>query len=123
VEAGGSQPVSSRVDRREMLAVTIEVPKNRDEEYRAARDGIRLLEIAPCRFVMIDGSGPPRDEAFRARMPGLYATAYGLRFALKRRGVPGRVAPLEGLWWTTIVRQPIQDAPERERRSVPDHLT
>lgn len=49
---------------------------------------------------MIDGSGPPGDEAFQARMPGLYATAYGLRFALKRRGVQGRVAPLEGLWWT-----------------------
>ena len=32
-------------------------------------------------------------------MPGLYATAYGLRFALKARGVPGRVGPLEGLWW------------------------
>ena len=34
-------------------------------------------------------------------MPGLYATAYGLRFALKARGVEGKVGPLEGLWWTT----------------------
>jgi hypothetical protein len=86
------------------LAVTIEVPKNRDEEYRAPRDGIRLLQIPPRRFVMVDGSGPPRDEAFQDRMPGLYGTAYGLRFALKRRGVAGRVAPLEGLWWTSDAR-------------------
>jgi hypothetical protein len=33
-------------------------------------------------------------------MPGLYATAYELRFGLKRRGIEGRVGPLEGLWWT-----------------------
>jgi hypothetical protein len=81
--------------------VKIEVPKNRDEEYRAPRDRIRLLMIPPRRFVMIDGSGQPGDEAFQTRMPGLYGTAYGLRFALKRRGVAGRVAPLEGLWWTS----------------------
>jgi hypothetical protein len=34
-------------------------------------------------------------------MPGLYGTAYTLRFALKRRGVEERVGPLEGLYWTT----------------------
>jgi len=49
---------------------------------------------------MIDGDGPAGDKAFTPRMPGLYATAYGLRFALKRRGVEERVGPLEGLWWT-----------------------
>jgi hypothetical protein len=80
--------------------VVIEDPKSRDDEYRAPRDRVRLLKLAARRFVMIDGSGPPGDEVFQARMPGLYGTAYGLRFALKRRGVQGRVAPLEGLWWT-----------------------
>jgi hypothetical protein len=29
-------------------------------------------------------------------MPGLYGTAYALRFALKRRGVEDKVGPLEG---------------------------
>jgi hypothetical protein len=48
---------------------------------------------------MVDGMGPPVPEAFEARMPALYTTAYGLRFALKRRGIPGKVRPLEGLWW------------------------
>jgi hypothetical protein len=33
-------------------------------------------------------------------MPGLYTTAYALRFGLKARGVAGKVGPLEGLWWT-----------------------
>ncbi len=31
-------------------------------------------------------------------MPGLYGTAYALRFALKRRGVEEKVGPLEGLY-------------------------
>jgi hypothetical protein len=74
---------------------------DRDDELKAPRTKIRLLRIPSHRFAMIDGEGPPVPEAFQARIPGLYTTAYGLRFALKRRGVPGRVGPLEGLWWTT----------------------
>jgi hypothetical protein len=49
---------------------------------------------------MIDGEGPAGELAFAPRMPGLYATAWTLRFALKRRGVVTKVGPLEGLWWT-----------------------
>ncbi len=73
----------------------------RDDELKASRDRIRLLTPAPRRFVMIDGEGPPVAEAFEARIPGLYGVAYPIRFALKRRGVLGRVGPLEGIWWTT----------------------
>lgn len=80
---------------------TIDRPKDRQDELRAPRDRIRFLRIPSRRFVMIDGTGAPGGEAFEARMPGLYGTAYGLRFGLKRRGVAGRVGPLEGLWWTT----------------------
>lgn len=79
----------------------LERPKDRLDELRAPRDGIRLLTIPERRFVMIDGSGPPASEAFEARIPGLYGVAYPVRFALKRRGVEGKVGPLEGLWWTT----------------------
>jgi len=50
---------------------------------------------------MIDGEGAPGEAAFAPRMPGLYTTAWTLRFALKRRGVVTKVGPLEGLWWTT----------------------
>ena len=77
----------------------VEIPTDRDDELRARRDRVRLLSVPEHRFVMLDGSGPPGDETFAPRMPGLYAVAYGLRFALKARGVPGRVGPLEGLWW------------------------
>ena len=48
---------------------------------------------------MVDGDGPVGEAAFAPRMPGLYSTAYGLRFALKKRGVDEKVSPLEGLYW------------------------
>lgn len=84
-----------------MLApMAFERPDDRNDELRAAT-GVRFLEMPSRPFVMIDGEGPPAEAAFAARMPGLYATAWTLRFALKARGVVTRVGPLEGLWWTT----------------------
>lgn len=79
----------------------IEIAVDRDDERRAPRGNIRLVRIPMHRFVMMDGEGPPDPRAFEARMPGLYGVAYPIRFALKRRGVLGKVGPLEGLWWTS----------------------
>jgi hypothetical protein len=50
---------------------------------------------------MVDGEGAVGADAFAPIMPGLYGTAYALRFALKRRGVEQKVGPLEGLYWTS----------------------
>ena len=73
---------------------------------------IRFLVVAPIRAVMVDGEGRPGEATFGARMPGLYTTAYDLRFALKRRGVERRVGMLEGLYWTSDGR----DRPRRDPR-------
>ena len=81
------------------IDVTIERPKDLEDEYRVRSGQVRLLSIPEHRFVMVDGSGPPGGEAFETRMPSLYGTAYGLRFALKRRGIVAKVGPLERLWW------------------------
>ena len=78
-----------------------ERPTSRDRELAGKPGVVRFLELPERRFVMIDGEGPAGDAAFSPRMPGLYATAWGLRFALKRRGVVTKVGPLEGLWWTS----------------------
>ena len=83
------------------LATTFERPIDRDAEIRGTPGIVRFLELPPRRFVMIDGEGPPGPDAFAPRMPGLYATAYKLRFGLKDRGVLTKVGPLEGLWWTS----------------------
>lgn len=81
------------------VGATFEQPVDRGDELKVRRGAVRFLSIPEHPFVMVDGTGPPDTTAFEARMPGLYTTAYGLRFALKRRGVAGRVGALEGLWW------------------------
>lgn len=78
-----------------------ERPVDRAAEHRGARGVVRFLELPPRRAVMIDGDGRPGPEAFATRLPGLYGTAYRIRFALKARGTIAKVGPLEGLWWTT----------------------
>jgi hypothetical protein len=81
-------------------SVTFEQPADRAAELAGKPGVVRLLEIAPLRAVMVDGDGQPGPDTFGSRMPGLYTTAYSLRFALKRRGVERRVGMLEGLYWT-----------------------
>jgi hypothetical protein len=77
-----------------------ERPADRAGELAGQAGVIRFLEVAPVRAVMVDGDGQPGEATFGTRMPGLYTTAYSLRFALKRRGVERRVGMLEGLYWT-----------------------
>jgi hypothetical protein len=84
-----------------VAAMAFERPSDTTAELRGGPGIVRFLDLAPRRCVMIDGEGRPGEAAFTPRMPGLYATAWTLRFALKRRGVITKVGPLEGLWWTT----------------------
>ena len=81
-------------------SVAFEKPADRAAEVAGKPGVVRFLEVAPVRAVMVDGDGRPGEATFGARMPGLYTTAYSLRFALKRRGVERRVGMLEGLYWT-----------------------
>jgi hypothetical protein len=95
-------PMAVAFERPVDRAAEFERPVDRAAELGGARGVVRFLELASRRCVMIDGEGPPGPEAFTPRMPGLYGTAYTLRFAMKNeRGVVTRVGPLEGLWWTT----------------------
>ena len=67
--------------------VVFERPADRDAELRGRPGEVRFLEIPPITAAMIDGEGQVGEATFGVRMPGLYTTAYGLHFALKRRGV------------------------------------
>jgi hypothetical protein len=80
--------------------VAFDRPLSRADELAGKPGIVRFLDLPERRFVMIDGEGAPGEATFAPRMPGLYAVAYGLRFGLRKRGIQGRVGPLEGLWWT-----------------------
>ncbi len=82
------------------VSATFEKPVDRAGELAGKPGIVRFLEVAPVRAVLVDGEGQPGADTFGARMPGLYTTAYSLRFTLKRRGVERRVGMLEGLYWT-----------------------
>jgi hypothetical protein len=84
-----------------MPVVVFERPATVADELAGKPGRVRFLELRERRCVLIDGEGPAAEAAFAARMPGLYATAWTLRFALKKRGVVTGVGPLEGLWWTS----------------------
>ncbi len=96
-------------------SVSFERPADRAAELAGAPGTIRFLVVAPVRAVLVDGEGRPGDATFGARMPGLYTTAYGLRFTLKRRGVERRVGMLEGLYWTSNAATDLDEilGPER----------
>jgi hypothetical protein len=83
-----------------MAATIFEVPADAAAALSGKPGVTRFLELAPVRAVMADGEGAAGPEAFAPVMPGLYGTAYTLRFALKRRGVERKAGPLEGLYTT-----------------------
>jgi hypothetical protein len=80
---------------------SFETPVDRAAELVGKARAVRFLDLPPARAVMVDGEGSVGPDAFAPLMPGLYGTAYTLRFALKRRGVDEKVGPLEGLYRTT----------------------
>ena len=86
---------------RETARVEFHVPADTGDEFAGAAGVVRFLDIPPRRMVMIDGAGRPLPEELARRIPGLYGTAWGLRFTLKARGIDTKVRPLEGFWWTT----------------------
>jgi hypothetical protein len=71
------------------------------DTYRARRGEIRLVEVPPLRYLMVDGHGDPNTAPeYTEALEALYPLAYALKFA--SRDDLGRdyvVPPLEGLWW------------------------
>ncbi len=60
-----------------------------------------LLDVPEFRFLAVDGEGAPESGSFSSAIEGLYAVAYGSRFAAKAElGLDFPVMPLEGLWWS-----------------------
>lgn len=59
-----------------------------------------LIEIAPLRYLAIDGQGSPESEEFSLRIQSLDSTAYPLKFIAKSTTSRDyAIPPLEALWW------------------------
>lgn len=80
----------------------IDVKKQFPAAYKITpRDGVVVRDIPPLRFLMIDGEGPPGNDAYTAAVEALFSVSYATKFAVKKgpSGVDYGVMPLEGLWW------------------------
>ncbi len=71
------------------------------DSYRARRGEVRLVEVPPLQYLMVDGHGDPNSATeYAEALAALYPLAYALK--LTSRGELGRdyvVPPLEALWW------------------------
>jgi hypothetical protein len=68
----------------------------------SARPTPALVQVPDLAFLMVDGHGDPNSApSYTEAVQALYATAYAVRFALKRGpdALDAPVMPLEGLWW------------------------
>ncbi len=82
-------------------ARTIDLRRELRDCYSAGRSPA-LVQVPELSFLMVDGHGDPDTSASYAEaVRALYATAYAVRFALKRgpQAIDAPVMPLEGLWW------------------------
>jgi hypothetical protein len=63
---------------------------------------IRIVDVAPMQYLMVDGQGDPNTSTeFADAIVLLYPVAYKLKFASKAElGRDYVVMPLEGLWWS-----------------------
>jgi hypothetical protein len=102
------------------------VAAERSETY-PKRGEVRIREVPPRRIIEVKGRGRPGSAPFQAAISALYAVAYGVHFALKRRAVKAPVGALEGLW--TFDGDPFApppaspDATAAPPRAVPDPAT
>jgi hypothetical protein len=82
------------------MAEKIDFKKTLDA-YHARHGELRLVELPPTSYLMIDGHGDPNTSTSYAQaLEALYPVAYTLKFVSKRELERDYVVPpLEGLWW------------------------
>ncbi len=75
-------------------------PKKTLDAYQAKHGVIRLVEVPPLQYLMVDGAGDPNTaQAYQDAVTALFPLAYTLKFASRKEfGIDTVVMPLEGLW-------------------------
>lgn len=109
--------------------MAIDLKKTLDA-YQAKKGVIRVLEVPPTQYLMVDGAGDPNTaQAYTDAVSALFLLAYTLKFASRRElGIDTVVMPLEGLWHA----DDMESFTSRRDKStwlwtlmimVPDHVT
>lgn len=80
----------------------IDLKKELKEYYWNSTKEIRIVNVPPMNFLMVDGKGDPNiSEEFKDAIQSLYSLAYTIKFTLKKGSeIDYGVMPLEGLFWT-----------------------
>jgi hypothetical protein len=96
----------------------------------SAKEKPELVNVPEINYLTYTGRGEPGGVAYTEGLSALYAAAYTLKFASKKKGRDFTVMGLEGLWWwddSGIVN--LEDAPPRDTWNwmsliaVPDFVT
>ena len=77
-----------------------DIKKDRKDLYLPGRADFTEVDVPAMTYLAIDGHGDPNTSpAYAIAIQALYAGAYAIRSALKKRtGDDFVVGPLEGLW-------------------------
>ena len=76
--------------------------KQLGELYLASRETIRVIDVPPLRYLMVDGEGDPNTSPWYAQaVEALFSISYTAKFMMKNgpQAIDYSVMPLEGLWW------------------------
>lgn len=76
--------------------------KQLGELYLASRETIRVIDVPPLRYLMVDGEGDPNTSPWYAQaVEALFSISYAAKFMMKNgpQAIDYSVMPLEGLWW------------------------
>jgi hypothetical protein len=81
----------------------IDLKKDRPDLYRPGPAEFTEVDVPAVTYLAVDGHGNPNTSpAYTAAVGALYAAAYAIRAAVKKRtGDDFVVGPLEGLWSST----------------------
>ena len=79
----------------------IDLKKEHKHLYQPSSKEVEQVEVPPTNYLMIDGAGAPNSQAYSVAVEALFATAYMLKFMVKKGplAIDYGVMPLEGLWW------------------------
>ena len=77
-----------------------DIKKDRKDLYQPAADDFTEVDVPAMTYLAVDGHGDPNTSlAYATAIQALYAGAYAIRSAFKKRtGDDFVVGPLEGLW-------------------------